>query len=110
MLVSRMPLRAVFGRVLLALLLAVTSQQALRHELLHAFERLEQRSAGDHHQHDVCPTCVAFSGLHDLAGVAHALPALIHAHYGQQADVAFRSVHAGFAAAYLSRAPPSLPF
>jgi hypothetical protein len=104
-----MPLRAVLGRVLLALLLVFTGEQALRHELQHAFDGLEQRSSGDHPQHDVCLTCVAFSGLHDLAGVAHAPAPLVPFRHAQPADVTFRSARCAFTAAYRSRAPPSLP-
>ncbi len=109
MTVSRMPLRAVLGRTLLALLLVFAGQQLVRHELQHAFERLAHRSSQDQPQHDACATCVAFSGLHNLAGVAHLLPAVIPARHAQPVDVAFRSEHPGFTAAYLSRAPPVLP-
>jgi hypothetical protein len=102
-----MPLRGVALRLLLSLLLVLAQQQAVLHELGHAFERLARQTERQQPADQACSLCVAFAGVHHAAQGGPALPPLPPQRFARPADVRFASSPATFTALYLSRAPPA---
>ncbi|MDB5945100.1 MAG: hypothetical protein JWQ33_126 [Ramlibacter sp.] len=101
-----MSLRGFACRVLLSVLLVFVQQQGMLHELQHAFDELAQKGGQHTPQKDVCPTCVAFAGVHHAAGgSAPILPPTPYRH-ARPTGAVFASASSAFIAAYLSRAPP----
>jgi hypothetical protein len=101
-------------RVLLALLLVFSQQQAVLHVLGHAMEHQrpslaaapQARSANAADTDTLCVQCLACAQLDHPATAQVALPALSSARFELAAAVPVTARDARFEPAYLSRAPP----
>lgn len=109
-----MSVSRVAWRVLLALLLVFSQQQAVLHVLGHAMEHQRQSlaaapQAGSVQAADtdtLCAQCLAFAQLDHPDTPQVALPALASARFELAAAAPVTARDARFEPAYLSRAPP----
>jgi hypothetical protein len=102
----RMSMRNLALRLLLALLLVVSQQQAVLHMLSHGFEEISQnRDQGYPHQ-QFCERCVAFAGLDKPAVSADAVVPQTSAVAQPPQTPIFADADCPLSPAYLSRAPP----
>lgn len=101
-----MPVRALFARVALTLLLLFAQHQALLHELQHGVDAVAGKSNPASPLHDACLKCLSFAGMDHAAAPsapAFAVPVFTHSLVSspQPADRFVREWRA-----YESRAPP----
>lgn len=101
-----MPLRTLFARIALSILLLFAQQQAMLHELQHSVDAASGKTNPASPLHEVCLQCVAFAGIDNApasTAPVFALPELAH-------PLVAAPIRAGrsvvLRTAYDSRAPP----